>query len=274
MLLKEFKENFSVERLSDNEDNRIIIRNFSSPAFGVDFSSYVRDESWEADTNGEEAVYIVKHKDNIAYFFTIHCAMLYSFSDYDRLSLHQKSDVDAIVALKKKLLQENISDLKRADIKRKIENKYNAGYENYGDISTWYDIVDFISNNDNFGVSKCYSGIEIVRFGKNQNFAISEESDNFPTGAYVFWEYIVPLVLNVKAVVGCKFLYLYAADKSKGRTLINYYKDVLCFKEKDEFDDDLGMRIPKYDNGCKGLIQYVDKLPENKEATYNKYGIL
>ena len=37
----------------------------------------------------------------------------------------------------------------------------------------------------------------------------------FKFGVYVFWEIIVPHILKISELVGCKYVYLFAADNSE-----------------------------------------------------------
>ena len=78
-----------------------------------------------------------------------------------------------------------------------------------------------------------------------------------------FWEIIVPIIIEITKQVGCKYVYLFAADKTeeqsefKMKKLISHYKNNFKFSECDE-----GMKFvkPEYDNHCYGLIQSVSNL--------------
>lgn len=97
---------------------------------------------------------------------------------------------------------------------------------------------------------------------------------DIPLGFGIFWEIIVPIIIDITKTVGCQYIYLFAADKTEGQSeiemkkLISHYKNNFKFSECDE-----GIKFvkPEYDNHCYGLVQRVSKLESNREAIWHKF---
>ena len=95
-----------------------------------------------------------------------------------------------------------------------------------------------------------------------------------PLGFGIFWEVIVPIVIDITKKIGCKYLYLYAADKTEQKDtievkkLISHYKSNFKFSEGDE-----GIKFikPEYDNYCYGLVQLISELQNNREAIWHEF---
>ena len=96
-----------------------------------------------------------------------------------------------------------------------------------------------------------------------------------PLGFGLFWEQIVPTILDITKRVGCKYIYLFAADRTEEfevsdmKKLVRYYKNAFKFYECDE--DDLIIVKPEYDEYCYGLIQEVSKLEKNRDAVWHEF---
>ncbi len=93
---------------------------------------------------------------------------------------------------------------------------------------------------------KTFSAVELVQFCKNSN------CNKKDLGCHVFFNGVIPLVYALKKIVGCKYLYLYAADLSADSTLVAYYKAKLGFKGLDR--EKIKPLIPYYDKGCTFMM--------------------
>ncbi len=64
-------------------------------------------------------------------------------------------------------------------------------------------------------------------------------------------------------ILGCRYMYLFAADDSEEKSLIKYYRDKLSFKtvselDADEYDDSMVVPImPFYDYTCEFMISKI-----------------
>lgn len=51
-------------------------------------------------------------------------------------------------------------------------------------------------------------------------------------GTTVFWYFIVPKILEMLKIVGCEYVFLFAADLTPYEELIRYYSDQLKFERQ------------------------------------------
>ena len=81
-----------------------------------------------------------------------------------------------------------------------------------------------------------------------------------------FWQFLIPKIFELRKIVGCEYLFLFAADLTPDEILINYYKSNLGFTDSNEH----GTAIPFYDNGCKFLYQELKNI-EERALFYNEF---
>lgn len=267
---------FKCEVLTSKIENKDLLNKFVSKKANNSLETYIRDENkaWAEDLDGETRVYLVKDEfENIALFFSVKCGLLVAENLDEKLSEEHQEFVDALIAVK------------REKNKEAIKQMYDAGSSMYGDeVDRLFEIADHrletkteateIGQSENtINVPNCISAIELRHFCKNEKFTTPEELD-IPLGFGIFWEVIVPMLIDITKKIGCKYIYLFAADKTIGQAelemkkLISHYKINLKFSECDE-----GIKFvkPEYDNHCYGLIQSVSKLKSNREAIWHEF---
>ena len=86
-------------------------------------------------------------------------------------------------------------------------------------------------------------------------------------GVVVFWHFIVPKVLSLMEIVGCQYVFLFAADDSEDEDLVNYYKTWLKFESSQE----RSAATPVYDLTCKFLYQDTCSLKEKRSYFYDHF---
>lgn len=262
--------------LTSNESNRALICEFVSKKADNTLEAYLKDENkaWSEDSDGETKVYLVKDSsDKIALFFSIKCGLLVCENSEDILSKDEEEAVNNYLLA----LKENDDKIKT--------NMYDAIISTYGlargdhlcDIAmrrleTKNEGKEIGQSDHTINVPMCISAIELRHLCKNENYDVPEEI-NIPLGFGVFWEIIVPFIIEITNKVGCKYIYLFAADKtveedSEARKLIRHYKNNFKFSECTE-----GIKLikPEYDNHCYGLIQCVSDLENNREAIWHEF---
>ena len=253
-----------------------MISEFVSKKANNTLETYIRDEdkAWTEDSDGETRVYLVKDKTgNIALFFSVKCGLLVGENLEEKLSDEYQEFVDAVI------------DVKKTKDEDAIRRMYDAGMSMYGEeIDRLFEIADHrldtkteateIGQSENtINVPKCISAIELRHLCKNEEYVMPKEI-NIPLGCGVFWEIIVPIIIDITKQVGCKYVYLFAADKtedlkeSEMKKLISHYKNNFKFSDCDE-----GIKFvkPEYDNHCYGLIQSVSMLESNREAIWHEF---
>lgn len=273
---REYFRGFKCEVLTAKAENKVKIGEFVSKKADNSLETYIRDvnKAWSEDSGGETRVYLIKDKsDNIALFFSLKCGLLVGENLDEKLSDEDKMFVEAVMEVKRQKDDDAICRM------------YEAGESIYGtDVDRLFYLADErletkteaaeIGQSENtINVPNCISAIELRHLCRNENFQIPPEL-GVPLGFGLFWEVIVPVIIDITQKVGCKYLYLFAADKSEEREdreikkLISYYKNVFKFSECDE-----GIKFvkPEYDNYCYGLIQEVAELECNREAVWHEF---
>lgn len=234
----------------DNFKNSALVERIQGPAF-------------DEDASGETAYYIIRSADGeIFAYFSIKCGLL--FDKHGDLEIIDSKKKLGVLLQKRKLLSDN-QDL-RKNIKESLDNEIALIKDS---LKRWIQIDE----NDavHKRVAKTYSGIEICHFCVNDNSREAWNklgfSDRNRQGVTLFWNNIVPKILELSEEVGIQFLYLFAADDTPERILVNYYKSCMNFEQK----DDVFAALPVYDFGCTLLLQNISKLEEGKKAFFNDF---
>lgn len=253
-----------------------MISEFVSKKANNTLETYIRDEdkAWTEDSGGETRVYLVKDKTgNIALFFSVKCGLLVGENLEEKLSDEYQEFVDAVI------------DVKKTKDEDAIRRMYDAVMSMYGEeidrlfaiadhrLDTKTEATEIGQSENTINVPMCISAIELRHLCKNEEYVMPKEV-NIPLGFGVFWEIIVPIIIDITKQVGCKYVYLFAADKteelkeSEMKKLISHYKNNFKFSECDE-----GIKFvkPEYDNHCYGLIQSVSMLESNREAIWHEF---
>lgn len=118
-------------------------------------------------------------------------------------------------------------------------------------------------------VGKTFAGIEIVHFCANDACRMLWDEFHFQQkmGAVIFWHFVVPKICEAKKLIGCQYLFLFAADLTPDELLINYYETFLGFHSSNE----RGTAIPFYDYACKFMYQEINGIEERRERFYRDF---
>lgn len=257
--------------MTSKEDNKNIIEEFQSQRNKNTLGYFLKNNAWTEDLAGETRIYLVKdQEEKVALFFSLKCGLLFSKKQYDKLEDDERAFVDMLVEAKKN------NDLET------INSYYEYGSSEFSDIDRLFKIAEkrvdskneareLNSGENTLAVAECFSGIELQHFCRNEAYRTPENLKT-PIGFGIFWEVIVREILKITQTVGCKYLYLFAADKTENsdiKKLVRYYKSALKFYECDQ--DDIIIIQPEYDEDCYGLIQEITKLSSNQEAVWQEF---
>lgn len=266
---RRFFQNFYPEILTSKQINQQLINDFAATGEGKGLENYLKNKAWEADLEGETRVYLVKDQNSsIALFFSIKCGLLYKKYQYDDL---ESDKLDFVNMLVKAMLQKDNDTLR---------NYYDSEMYDLEEMDHLFKIAsnridlkmedkELQDNKYTLKVEECYSAIEIHHFCRNSMYKINEQV-GIPLGFGLFWEVIVPLVYDITNRVGCKYLYLFAADQTADeevKKLVQYYKNELKFSDV----EDMMLIKPYYDKGCLGLVQAVSDLQYNRDAVWEEF---
>lgn len=259
------------ERLCCNPANRAVVKNFCNQR-NDGIARTLREKAWDEDREGAIAYYVVKSTTGeVLFFFSLKCGGLHYPLDNGYCDLFEK--ISKIL----KKLSEDGTDVAEKDSAKLMIEKIRSGFGLSKD-----DVLQLLKKekmereieleNGNINrVGFTHSGVELVHFCENDCAKEFWKGLNFPhsLGVVVFWAKVVPIVLSVMESVGCKYLFLFAADTSSNGRLINYYRNRLHF----EIPNDIGTSKPLYDLCCKFMCQETKGLKKDAEQFFNEFNL-
>ncbi len=260
------------ERLASDKRNIRLVECFENYK-NSRISDTLKNEAFEEDETNKVAYYVIKdNKDQILFFFSLKCGLLYDeFIEGEKLEnlrhlyeclLKIKEDGECSDSDNKVIdsILESVRSkkgLKKADVARIV----NADK----DSKEFYSLFD----ENTKSVGRTFAGIEIVHFCVNDEMRYVWEQYGFDhkIGTVVFWYFIVPKVLELMKIAGCEYIFLFAADNSENEELINYYVVNLNFKKADGHS----AAIPLYDFTCKFMYQETQYLEAGRKAFLSNF---
>lgn len=284
--------------LTSSKRNQLDIQKFSANKQGKGLEKYLKECAWEEDINGGTKVYLVKDRRTgvIVFFFALQAGLLYKAIGDDDFKLTEQEQEIVSLCVEYQLnpddsnptMEEVFGWYDDASFDKErlagiIESRVNiklAVKEDQKDTDEGINIMR---------VMKTFPGIVLTQFCKNEEYSLPEKL-LFPLGFYVFWEIVVDQVMYISSLLGCQYLYLFAADNTSSDTnisssmdflygdldenddnsIVQKYKLVEYYKNELKFEDIQGMTIlkPYYDFSCFSLIQAIDQLSDNKNAAW------
>lgn len=311
---KYLKEQLYVQMLRERPENKDEIKNFQQALEGDNIAEYLKNDAWEADCNHDTRVFLIRDKNThqIVFYFSINCGIL--FKEISDLELSEDEEIvfwkyvsalkatkDSSLSVSERIVAETewaeamdemsklIPDpdrisilLSLADDKVLIKEEKQEAIKETGEEKCA------------LPVKETFPAIDIKFLCRNANYKLGIKLD-FKLGVYVFWEIIVPHLLKISDMVGCKFIYLFAADNTEDeqkelkpaplytqeydpyadeddeedeknvKRLVNYYIREFAFKPVADY------KIPKphYERNCYTLVQEVSELEKNRERIWN-----
>ena len=264
-------DSLKCERLSDNLDNIRLVEDFVNSR-NDSIAQTLRNEAFREDEDNIVAYYVVKDSsNNILFYFSLKCGQLYDeFIEGEGLKMLNK--FYQLVVTRQK--DENISEADRKELeqivellrtKKGVQRKQVAKVlnKNTNDIA-----FDKLFRPGQHNVGKTYSGVELMHFCANDQYHSDWAlKDIKPLGAVIFWQFIVPQVINIMEIVGCEYLFLFAADLTDDEYLVNYYREHLGFTDRIEHI----AAMPLYDLNCKFMFQKTVDLKERRSIFFENF---
>ena len=261
------------QRLSSDSQNMYLVECFSND-INETIAHTLQNEAFKQDESNSIAYYVVKHPNGqILFFFSLKCGLLFDhFINPDLLNQLQKLAEDLNdISDDKSLTPQQRRDI--TDVMEKIRANKGISIEDIHKLRQQkLDILEELEKEFNTNIArvgKTFSGIEVVHFCSNSETDDLWANFGFPQlrGATIYWYFIVPKVLEALRFVGCQYLFLFAADKSKEEKLVRYYEDQLNFKRPDE----LATAKPFYDFTCKFMCHEVATLAKEREQFFDNF---
>lgn len=259
------------ERLSRNQDNIRLVEDFINGR-NDSIAQTLRNEAFKEDEDNVVAYYVVKDSsNNILFYFSLKCGQLYDeFIEGEGLKMLNK--FYQLVVTRQK--DENISEADRKELeqivellrtKKGVQRKQVADvlHKNTNDID-----IDKLFRPGQHNVGKTYSGVELMHFCANDQYHSDWAlKDVKPLGAVIFWQFVVPRVVHIMEMVGCEYLFLFAADLTADELLVNYYREYLGFTDRLEHK----AAMPIYDINCKFMFQKTIDLKERRRQFFENF---
>ena len=262
------------QRLKDDGRTFDLVESFSN-SINDDIAHTLRNEAYEEDESNIVAYYVVKHpNDQILFFFSLKCGLLFDhFINPDLLNQLQRLSKDLKdIADEKSLTSQQQNDIR--DVMEKIRASKGVTKDDLRKLRQYkLDILEELEkefDNENIArVGTTFSGIELVHFCSNTDADDTWENMELPQlrGTTIFWYFIVPKVMEILNFVGCQYLFLFAADRSKDEKLVRYYEDQLNFKRP----DDLATAKPFYDFSCKFMCHEISSLEKERDEFFANF---
>lgn len=277
---KETLDSLIIERLSKSADNAALTKTFRNDKNPHLVHKLQAQSTFDKDLSGATTYYLVKAPTGeLLMYFSLKCGELFVGLDFKKMDLARNTR-DALMMLDRDpnsqeyvnaltFLQNNIEEIKAAwqnvdtflaDVDALIAKK-----------DAYIKEIQKEINADMQQVWRTYPAVEIVEFCANDNARDIWKSLKLPDskkmGECVFWNSIVPKLQEVQDLVGCQYVYLFAADSSADEFLVNYYKNKLKFEQPLT----INANKPRYDFQCTFLCRELNALIKGKDDFFNDF---
>lgn len=310
-------DRLKTEPLRKAEANKEDIKAFVQATKGGRISNYLINNAWEDDCDRNTKVFLVRDQKTkeIVFFFAINCGILFSELNIWNLSQKEKVPFDKYVEAMRKLKVPSLSKEDEEKANKQLSESMGELWEVVQEPDRVSDLLSFadekvqlieekmealseIGEGEHIQqVQETFPAIDIKFLGRNKEYKPEIQLD-FRLGVYIFWEIIVPHLLEIAEKVGCKYIYLFAADnteknekvvdeppmwtpdydpytdedenevaKEEIHTLVNYYINELKFRYVSKYK----ILKPHYERRCYTLVQEVESLQGNRESVWRSH---
>ena len=270
------------ERLSASPANLSILNKFVQlhREDGVDVLDYAKANGSREDKEGVLAYYLVKTKSGEGlFFFSLKCGELFAPLTKGVDSILASGEFDLFVRKIKAALETSVEfvalkDELRTIIVNKRKQMPSAVMEVCQKYGAKYDVLKKLKEEEsaerNKRILRVFTtnpGVHLVHFCRNKMAGnvwrgLGLGSDR-PMGEVLFWLFVAPIFEKLRALVGCEYAFLFAADASEDNSLMKYYAQSLGFCPQ----KDLGTSKPWYDWTCTFMSLDITKI----DALRKKY---
>lgn len=304
-------DRLELESLCFSEQNKADIIEFEQATSGSKIAEYLRNKAWEDDKERNTKVYLVRDKGTkeIVYYFAINCGILYSDIEEVDLRKEEKAPFERYIKAVRMAKRKGLSGSQQDAANNEYVEAMNDLYFVVGDSDrasylfsraddkamTKEEESELFSDTEEaehtMNVQDTFPAIDIKFLCRNKKYVPKIQLD-FRIGVYVFWEMIVPHLLKVAEMVGCKYIYLFAADNSD-RNVNKIKAPIMYAPDFDPYDDEIDEREkilrlvdyyqrelkfefvtkykilkPNFERTCFTLVQEVDALQDNRDSVW------
>lgn len=252
---------FRVTRLKEDDSLLRVVDAFENSKNEI-LVEYLVGDAFDDDDKNRCACYIVQDADDdILCYFSIKCGLLYS--EFEELKKFEKFKNHKI---KLKELEKRSDDAQVREYIKEIKTKLKEAKEDIERLLGRFDSMP-----PNKQVAKSFPSIELTHFCVNEAYRKKWQTYGFSArnriGATLFWYVIVGIVEKIRNFTGCEYLYLFAADSTPDRHLVNHYKNMMGLRE----EMTMSALQPLYDFNCTFLCADIDSLIKAREDFYRDF---
>ena len=220
---------------------------------------FIKGDAFEEDTSGKTACYLVLDSDeDVLCYFALKSGLLYDeFQEWKEYEQYKK--INNI--LKERIARTNSEEAKILLIEN--EKKLKEAHDN---LRKTIGIIEAFPLHKQ--LERSYAAIELSHFCVNENYRKKwvdyDFGDKNRIGITLFWNFIIDKVIQVSQLIGCEYLYLFAADSTPDHFLVNHYKGFMGFKE----DLKVLSLQPKFDFRCTFLCNTINAFKEGQRSFF------
>lgn len=258
---REILDNLLCSRLSDFPNAMRIVGDFSNPKNEV-LVDFIKGEAFYEDLSGKTACYIIIDSDeDILCYFALKSGLLYDeFQEWREYEKYKKIN---------NILKDRIARTNSEEAKKLLSENERKLQEAKDNLKKIVGIIEAFPLHKQ--VDHSYAAIELSHFCVNENFRNKWEMYNFGDrnrlGITLFWNFIVDKAVEVSRLIGCEYLYLFAADNTPDHFLVNHYKGFMGFR------DDLKVLSlqPRFDFRCTFLCNTIEAFKKERESFFANF---
>ena len=252
------------QRISDDPANRAVIEKFTNPRNRA--LPYALKNGWNEDKKDKIAYYIVREPGEDSeplLFFSLKCGEIVIPFNLEKLRTALENSgalLDAAWGLEAPEWAMEIIEQRKVDGKLPQEKllEFYTRHKRNEDKWEQYNEEIRLEGQNIVRTKRTMAGVELVHFCVHSPAVQKWKAMGMGAqgiGRTMFWQFVEPVIQQVRDLVGCEYIYLFAADAKKNGHLVNYYMD-LGF----EIREDLSVSKPAYDFGCFFMCQKVTSL--------------
>lgn len=254
---------FSVTRLKDDDSLLREVNAFEN-LNNENLVDYLVGDAFDDDAENRCACYVVRDGvGEILCYFSIKCGLLYS--EFEELKKFEKFKNHKIKLME---LEQRSDDAQVREYIAEIKTKLKEAKEDIERL-----LGKFDSMPPNKQVAKSFPSIELTHFCVNEAYRKKWQTYGFSArnriGSTMFWHVIVGIIERIRNLTGCEFLYLFAADSTSDRHLVNHYKNMMGLRE----EMTMSALQPIYDFNCTFLCANIESLLKARDDFYEDFNI-
>ena len=227
----------------------------------------------EDDQKDYVASYVVMSPEDVVLgFYSLRCGELYRQVDLQKMELC----ANAWVGLNKLRANPAMTRAEQQPYLDAIQKAMQAGIMSPNEWERFYvkktlylkDKKEWSGSNIE-QVSEVLLGIELKYLGVNEDAKVVWNSYGLPKrqGETLFWQCVVGKIDEACRLVGCQYLYLFAAVNKPDGNLVGYYDSRLHFDK----NSDLNANKPHFDFNCRFMCQDIEALRRNRTYFFEHF---